>query len=83
MVMFWGCDAKVGVGIFSACCVAILYLTVWMIVLPFVDPEQPIHKWFPSQIYGILLADVIVVLFVVGTYFYIKWVQKEDNRKHD
>lgn len=58
------------VGLSSA---FIVFYTVWVVLLPFVDKEQAIHQYFPDRFYAVafpLLSGVIGLLLIGGFVLY-------------
>lgn len=43
-----------------------LYYTVWMICMPFVDPEHFSQAWFPPKVYGLVLPSIIGGVILVA-----------------
>ncbi|KAK7475448.1 hypothetical protein BaRGS_00033329 [Batillaria attramentaria] len=63
-----GHDQAVGWAMVSLSSVIFVYYTVWVIVLPFVEPGIFVHKLFPPRIVAIagpLIAGVIALLLLV------------------
>ncbi|KAK7094468.1 dolichol phosphate-mannose biosynthesis regulatory protein-like [Littorina saxatilis] len=65
--MATGHDQSVGWGMVSFSSFLFIYYTVWVIVLPFVEPGVFVHNLFPPRIYAIagpLLAGVLGLAFI-------------------
>ncbi|XP_076454699.1 dolichol phosphate-mannose biosynthesis regulatory protein-like [Babylonia areolata] len=68
--MATGHDQGVGWAMVSLGFFIFVYYTVWVIILPFVEPGVFVHKLFPPRIYAIagpLLAGV-VALALIGLF---------------
>ncbi|KAL5012569.1 hypothetical protein ScPMuIL_011120 [Solemya velum] len=65
--MATGTDQAVGWGLVSFAGFVFTYYTIWVILLPFVDEGQSIHKFFPPRFYAIaapLIAGVIGLILI-------------------
>lgn len=47
-----------------------VYYTFWILITPFIDADQPVHKWFPHRQYALTIPLVFFLLMitVVGTF---------------
>uniref|UniRef100_A0A3Q2DIH4 Dolichol phosphate-mannose biosynthesis regulatory protein n=1 Tax=Cyprinodon variegatus TaxID=28743 RepID=A0A3Q2DIH4_CYPVA len=57
------------------------YYTVWVIVLPFVDSDHLLHRYFLPREYSVILPGIaaVVLLLCIGQTFTVVVVWK--NRK--
>ncbi|KAI5937886.1 Dolichol phosphate-mannose biosynthesis regulatory protein [Manis javanica] len=65
--MATGTDQVVGLGLVSVSLIIFTYYTVWVIVLPFIDSQHVIHKYFLPRAYAVaipLAAGLLLLLFV-------------------
>uniref|UniRef100_A0A1A8PXF5 Dolichol phosphate-mannose biosynthesis regulatory protein n=2 Tax=Nothobranchius TaxID=28779 RepID=A0A1A8PXF5_9TELE len=65
-----GADQAVGMSLVVFSLLLFSYYTVWVIVLPFVDSDHPLHRCFLPREYSVILPGVAAVIFVlfVGTF---------------
>ncbi|XP_075416851.1 dolichol phosphate-mannose biosynthesis regulatory protein isoform X1 [Tenrec ecaudatus] len=65
--MATGTDQVVGLGLVAVSLVIFTYYTVWVILLPFIDSQHAIHKYFLPRAYavGIPLAAGLLLLLLV------------------
>uniref|UniRef100_A0A1A8GD88 Dolichol phosphate-mannose biosynthesis regulatory protein n=1 Tax=Nothobranchius korthausae TaxID=1143690 RepID=A0A1A8GD88_9TELE len=71
-----GADQAVGMSLVVFSLLLFSYYTVWVIVLPFVDSDHPLHRCFLPREYSVILpgvAAVIFVLFVGAVTTFIMW----------
>jgi len=69
---------------------ALLYYTLWTILLPFFDSDSPVHEYFPSREWAVRLPAFIVVLGIsaMGIFIGSKLITHHSNaailseRKH-
>lgn len=59
-------DQAVGYGMISLATAIFSYYTVWVIILPFVEPDHMIHGYFLPRIYGITIPIVAGVIALIG-----------------
>ncbi|XP_025112015.1 dolichol phosphate-mannose biosynthesis regulatory protein-like [Pomacea canaliculata] len=74
-----GHDQLAGWGMVSFASFIFIYYTVWVIVLPFVEPGIFIHKLFPPRIYAIagpLVAGVVALLLLGSFVSYVTFKSK-------
>ncbi|XP_005092801.1 dolichol phosphate-mannose biosynthesis regulatory protein [Aplysia californica] len=60
-------DQAAGWGLVSIAGFVFTYYSIWVIVLPFVDPDQPIHQYFLDRFYAVagpLVAGVILLMII-------------------
>lgn len=57
----------VGLGLVAVSLIIFTYYTAWVILLPFIDSEHVIHKYFLPRAYAVaipLAAGLLLLLFV-------------------
>lgn len=57
----------VGLGLVAVSLIIFTYYTAWVILLPFIDSEHVIHKFFLPRAYAVaipLAAGLLLLLFV-------------------
>ncbi|XP_004849340.1 dolichol phosphate-mannose biosynthesis regulatory protein [Heterocephalus glaber] len=65
--MATGTDQVVGLSLVALSLIIFTYYTVWVILLPFIDSEHIIHKYFLPRAYAIaipLAAGLLLLLFM-------------------
>uniref|UniRef100_A0A8D2D4H0 Dolichol phosphate-mannose biosynthesis regulatory protein n=1 Tax=Sciurus vulgaris TaxID=55149 RepID=A0A8D2D4H0_SCIVU len=72
-----GTDQVVGLGLVAVSLIIFTYYTAWVILLPFIDSEHVIHKFFLPRAYAVAipLAAGLLLLLCVGlfiTYIMLK-----------
>ncbi|KAH9498987.1 Dolichol phosphate-mannose biosynthesis regulatory protein [Bulinus truncatus] len=78
-----GMDQVTGWSLVSLSGFIFVYYSVWVIILPFVDQDQPIHKFFLPRIYalaGPLIAGVIA-LTLIGLFVLYMTVSPKKVKK--
>ncbi|CAH6788916.1 Dpm2 [Phodopus roborovskii] len=66
--MATGTDQVVGFGLVAVSLIIFTYYTTWVILLPFIDSQHVIHKYFLPRAYAVLipLATGLLLLLFVG-----------------
>ncbi|MBN3303584.1 DPM2 protein, partial [Amia calva] len=62
-----GVDQVAGMGLVGFSLMLFTYYTIWVIILPFVDSDHVIHRYFLPREYSVILpgvAALVLVLFV-------------------
>uniref|UniRef100_H2QXY3 Dolichol phosphate-mannose biosynthesis regulatory protein n=2 Tax=Pan TaxID=9596 RepID=H2QXY3_PANTR len=65
--MATGTDQVVGLGLVAVSLIIFTYYTAWVILLPFIDSQHVIHKYFLPRAYAVaipLAAGLLLLLFV-------------------
>uniref|UniRef100_A0A8C3IMW8 Dolichol phosphate-mannose biosynthesis regulatory protein n=1 Tax=Chrysemys picta bellii TaxID=8478 RepID=A0A8C3IMW8_CHRPI len=60
-------DQLVGFGLVAFSLLLFVYYTIWIIILPFIDSDHGIHKFFLPREYSVtipVIAGLLLVLFV-------------------
>ncbi|XP_040597012.1 dolichol phosphate-mannose biosynthesis regulatory protein isoform X3 [Mesocricetus auratus] len=78
--MATGTDQVVGFGLVAVSLIIFTYYTTWVILLPFIDSQHAIHKYFLPRAYAILipLASGLLLLLLVGLF--ITYVMLKSRR---
>ncbi|XP_045144521.1 dolichol phosphate-mannose biosynthesis regulatory protein [Echinops telfairi] len=82
--MATGTDQVVGLGLVAVSLLVFTYYTVWVILLPFIDSQHAIHKYFLPRAYavGIPLAAGLLLLLFVGVFItYVMLKNQKVTRK--
>ncbi|KAI8779157.1 dolichol phosphate-mannose biosynthesis regulatory protein, partial [Biomphalaria glabrata] len=69
-----GVHQVTGWGLVSLSAFIAIYYSIWIIILPFVDQDQPIHTFFLPRIYAIagpLVAGVIALTLIGAFVLYV------------
>ncbi|GAB5031993.1 dolichol phosphate-mannose biosynthesis regulatory protein [Nannochloropsis oceanica] len=59
-----GSDQLAGAFLLAVAVIVFVYYTLWVIVLPFIDPDVGLHAFFPPRFYAIAIPTVLLVVFV-------------------
>ncbi|KAF6123998.1 dolichyl-phosphate mannosyltransferase subunit 2, regulatory [Phyllostomus discolor] len=65
--MATGTDQVVGLGLVAVSLIIFTYYTAWVILLPFIDSQHVIHKYFLPRAYAVaipLVAGLLLLLCV-------------------
>ncbi|KAL2218672.1 dolichol phosphate-mannose biosynthesis regulatory protein [Thermoascus aurantiacus ATCC 26904] len=54
-----------------------LYYTAWTLLMPFVDPDHPLHDLFPPRVWAIRIPVILTLLgsAVVGSFLGIVMIK--------
>ncbi|KAH0615552.1 hypothetical protein JD844_004983 [Phrynosoma platyrhinos] len=66
-------DQLVGYGLVAFSLVLFAYYTIWIIALPFIESEHPIHTFFLPREYSVIIpvvAGLLLLLFVGESRLY-------------
>ncbi|XP_046578014.1 dolichol phosphate-mannose biosynthesis regulatory protein-like [Haliotis rubra] len=80
--MATGADQVAGMGMVGLAGFIFSYYTLWVIVLPFVEPDQWLHQFFPDRFYAIavpLIAGVLA-LVLIGLFMVIVTIKKNAKK---
>ncbi|XP_064649500.1 dolichol phosphate-mannose biosynthesis regulatory protein-like [Lineus longissimus] len=74
-----GLDTAVGVSLVSIAGLAFTYYTLWVVILPFVEDDHPMHQFFLPRIYavGIPLVAGFTVLAGLGAFITMVMMKKK------
>jgi len=81
--MATGADQAVGYGMVGLAASIFAYYTVWILLLPFVDPEHAVQDFFPPRIYAVTVPIVagVCVLIVLGIAVGVIMAKKKSKAK--
>uniref|UniRef100_A0A0B8RXW8 Dolichol phosphate-mannose biosynthesis regulatory protein n=1 Tax=Philothamnus irregularis TaxID=1899461 RepID=A0A0B8RXW8_9SAUR len=77
-------DQFVGYGLVTFSLVLFAYYTVWIIVLPFIESDHLVHKYFLPREYSVIIpvAAGLVLLLFIGTFITIvMWKNQKSGKK--
>ncbi|KAI9732256.1 MAG: hypothetical protein M1818_007575 [Claussenomyces sp. TS43310] len=74
-------DKLVGLAMLVVASAVFLYYSVWTLLMPFVDPDQPIQNLFPPRVWAIRIPVILILLgsAVVGSFLGVVMIRS--NRK--
>ncbi|XP_003470670.2 dolichol phosphate-mannose biosynthesis regulatory protein [Cavia porcellus] len=78
--MATGTDQVVGLGLLAVSLIIFTYYTVWVILLPFIDSEHIIHKYFLPRAYAVAIPLAVGLLLLLFVGLFITYVMLK-NRK--
>ncbi|XP_077778898.1 dolichol phosphate-mannose biosynthesis regulatory protein isoform X2 [Podarcis muralis] len=77
-------DQLVGYGLVAFSLILFAYYTVWIIILPFIEVDHLIHKYFLPREYSVIIPVVagLVLLLFIGTFIAtITWKNRKTAKK--
>ncbi|XP_034294595.1 dolichol phosphate-mannose biosynthesis regulatory protein [Pantherophis guttatus] len=77
-------DQFVGYGLVTFSLVLFAYYTIWIIVLPFIESDHLVHKYFLPREYSVIIPVVagLVLLLFIGTFITIvMWKNQKSEKK--
>ncbi|XP_070614844.1 dolichol phosphate-mannose biosynthesis regulatory protein [Erythrolamprus reginae] len=77
-------DQFVGYGLVTFSLVLFAYYTIWIIVLPFIESDHLVHKYFLPREYSVIIPVVagLVLLLFIGTFIAIvMWKNQKSEKK--
>ncbi|XP_032088320.1 dolichol phosphate-mannose biosynthesis regulatory protein [Thamnophis elegans] len=77
-------DQLVGYGLVAFSLVLFAYYTIWIIVLPFIESDHLVHKYFLPREYSVIIPVVagLVLLLFIGTFISIvMWKNRKLEKK--
>uniref|UniRef100_A0A6I8NME9 Dolichol phosphate-mannose biosynthesis regulatory protein n=2 Tax=Ornithorhynchus anatinus TaxID=9258 RepID=A0A6I8NME9_ORNAN len=78
--MATGTDQLVGLGLVAFSLVVFTYYTIWIIILPFIDSDHVIHKYFLPREYAVTIPLVVGLILLLFVGIFITYVMLK-NRK--
>ncbi|XP_069465206.1 dolichol phosphate-mannose biosynthesis regulatory protein [Ambystoma mexicanum] len=81
--MATGTDQLVGAGLVAFSSVLFTYYTLWIIILPFIDADHVIHKYFLPREYSViipLVAGLLLVFFVGLFILFVMWKSRTQKK---
>ncbi|XP_066057407.1 dolichol phosphate-mannose biosynthesis regulatory protein [Chamaea fasciata] len=79
-------DQLVGFGLVAFSLVLFVYYTLWIIVLPFIDSDHGIHRYFLPREYAVILpvaAGLLLLLFIGVFIMFVMWKSRKHAKKSD
>ncbi|XP_066466948.1 dolichol phosphate-mannose biosynthesis regulatory protein [Tiliqua scincoides] len=77
-------DQLVGYSLVAFSLVLFVYYTVWIIILPFIESDHLIHKYFLPREYSVIIpvvAGLLLLLFVGIFIAVITWKSRKSAKK--
>ncbi|XP_021514983.2 dolichol phosphate-mannose biosynthesis regulatory protein isoform X2 [Meriones unguiculatus] len=78
--MATGTDQVVGFGLVAVSLIIFTYYTTWVILLPFIDSQHVIHKYFLPRAYAVLIPLVAGLLLLLFVGLFITYVMLKSQR---
>lgn len=78
--MATGTDQVVGLGLVVVSLIIFTYYTAWVILLPFIDSQHVIHKYFLPRAYAVTIPLAVGLLLLLFVGMFITYVMLK-NRK--
>ncbi|XP_013883047.1 dolichol phosphate-mannose biosynthesis regulatory protein [Austrofundulus limnaeus] len=80
-----GADQTVGLGLVGFSLLLFSYYTVWVIVLPFVDSDHVLHKYFLPREFSVLLPGVagVILLLCIAVFTAVVLLKNHKPKKVD
>ncbi|KAM6316169.1 dolichol phosphate-mannose biosynthesis regulatory protein [Podargus strigoides] len=79
-------DQVVGFGLVAFSLVLFVYYTLWIIILPFIDPDHAIHRYFLPREYAVIIpvvAGLMLLLFICVFIMVVMWKSRKPAKKSD
>lgn len=70
----------VGFGLVAVSLIIFTYYTTWVILLPFIDSQHVIHKYFLPRAYAVLIPLVAGLLLLLFVGLFITYVMLKSQR---
>ncbi|XP_062063470.1 dolichol phosphate-mannose biosynthesis regulatory protein [Lepus europaeus] len=78
--MATGTDQVVGLGLVAVSLIVFTYYTAWVILLPFIDSQHVIHKYFLPRAYAVTIPLVAGLLLLLCVGLFITYVMLKNQR---
>ncbi|XP_040819286.1 dolichol phosphate-mannose biosynthesis regulatory protein isoform X2 [Ochotona curzoniae] len=78
--MATGTDQVVGLGLVALSLIVFAYYSVWVVLLPFIDSQHVIHKYFLPRAYAITIPLVAGLLLLLFVGLFISYVMMKNQR---
>ncbi|KAM3586841.1 hypothetical protein VKS41_001896 [Umbelopsis sp. WA50703] len=77
-----GKDKAVGAAAFSIAVSVFVYYTTWVLIMPFVDADHPLHGYFPANEYRIRIPLMILVvgLTVICSFLALVMIKSKSKK---
>lgn len=66
--------AAVGNLLLVLCVGSFCYVTLWLLITPFIDPDQPVLKAFPPTSCLYLPLGAFITSFIAAALGYVGWL---------
>ncbi|KAM9257027.1 dolichol phosphate-mannose biosynthesis regulatory protein [Cariama cristata] len=79
-------DQVVGFGLVAFSLVLFIYYTLWIIILPFIDNDHGIHRYFLPREYAVIIpvvAGLLLLLFIGIFIMVVMWKSRKPTKKSD
>ncbi|XP_010719132.1 dolichol phosphate-mannose biosynthesis regulatory protein [Meleagris gallopavo] len=79
-------DRAVGFGLVAFSLILFVYYTLWIIVLPFIDSDHSIHRYFLPREYAVIIpmvAGLLLLLFIGVFIMVVMWKSRKPASKSD
>lgn len=70
----------VGLGLVAISLIVFTYYTAWVILLPFIDSQHVIHKYFLPRAYAVAIPLVAGLLLLLCVGLFITYVMLKNQR---
>ncbi|XP_051268358.1 dolichol phosphate-mannose biosynthesis regulatory protein [Dicentrarchus labrax] len=83
--MATGVDQAVGMSLVVFSLLLFTYYSVWVIILPFVDGDHVLHKYFLPREYSVILPGIaaVVLLLCIGAFTAVVMWKSRKPKKVD
>lgn len=79
--MVCGFDRLAGLTLVGISGVLFFYYTVWVIILPFVDEDHIVHKFFLDRFYAIAVPIALAAIATSGLAGFVAFSMKKHSEK--
>ncbi|KAM4635526.1 dolichol phosphate-mannose biosynthesis regulatory protein [Polymixia lowei] len=78
-------DQAFGVSLVGFSLLLFTYYSIWVIILPFVDSDHVLHKYFLPREYSVILPGIaaVILLLCIGTFTGIVMWKNHKPKKVD
>ncbi|XP_020019840.2 dolichol phosphate-mannose biosynthesis regulatory protein [Castor canadensis] len=78
--MATGTDQVVGLGLVAVSLIIFTYYTAWVILLPFIDSQHVIHKYFLPRAYAVAIPLAVGLLLLLFVGLFITYVMLKNQK---
>ncbi|XP_010585905.1 dolichol phosphate-mannose biosynthesis regulatory protein [Loxodonta africana] len=78
--MATGTDQVVGLVLVAVSLIIFTYYTVWVIILPFIDSQHVIHKYFLPRAYAVAIPLAVGLLLLLFVGVFITFVMVKNKK---
>uniref|UniRef100_G3UJ40 Dolichol phosphate-mannose biosynthesis regulatory protein n=1 Tax=Loxodonta africana TaxID=9785 RepID=G3UJ40_LOXAF len=75
-----GTDQVVGLVLVAVSLIIFTYYTVWVIILPFIDSQHVIHKYFLPRAYAVAIPLAVGLLLLLFVGVFITFVMVKNKK---